>query len=170
MSLLFVQTAHVQFVRNLVFSAFRPSGRPSAGRRADFEAFPTRTRPKSGISGPEARLHFQFVRHLVFQPKSCRNPARNPAETRPGSSISGPEALFHFHFVSNLACFSLLLAGILLVRPTSGGRDRQGGALKALPLQDSRPHKITELAALKAKIKIKNKVPPGSGPELAQTH
>ncbi len=30
----------------------RPSGRPSAGRRADFEAFPSRVRPKSG---PEAR-------------------------------------------------------------------------------------------------------------------
>ncbi len=36
----------------------RPSGRPSAGRRADMEAFPIRIQPKSGpgnpISGPEA--------------------------------------------------------------------------------------------------------------------
>ncbi len=34
----------------------RPPGRPSAGRRADFDAFPVAVRPKSGREGPEAIL------------------------------------------------------------------------------------------------------------------
>ncbi len=37
-------------------SADRPSGRPKAGRRADFEIFLIRIRPGSRISGPEAVL------------------------------------------------------------------------------------------------------------------
>jgi hypothetical protein len=49
--------ASKQFSTNRTKPQNRPSRRPSAGRAADFEAFPIRIRPKSGpISGSEALL------------------------------------------------------------------------------------------------------------------
>ncbi len=49
----------------------RPSGRPKAGRRDDFRAFPVAVRPKSGpISGPKAVLRNIKYNDGVI---ACRN-------------------------------------------------------------------------------------------------
>ncbi len=67
------------------FKSGKLQNRPKAGRRADFEAFPTRTRPKSG---PEARLparkHYCVAQGMILidfrlifggpSPCSCPSP------------------------------------------------------------------------------------------------
>ncbi len=47
----------------------RPSGRPKAGRRAVFEAFQIRIRPKSGLEAPNRRL-IATARPPIIGPKS----------------------------------------------------------------------------------------------------
>ena len=50
-----------------------PSGRPSAGRRADFGAFPVAVRPKSGPEGRcTARKHYCLIRSHFGSSCGCR--------------------------------------------------------------------------------------------------
>ncbi len=57
----------------------RPSGRPKAGRRADFNAFPVAVRPKSGPEGRfTARKHYCVTSSKIQRTSGCR--PRGPSD------------------------------------------------------------------------------------------
>ncbi len=62
----------------------RPSGRPSAGRRADFDVCPTRIRPKSGREARfPARKHYCVtLGRWVLSEKHCQARSRNALSIR----------------------------------------------------------------------------------------